>query len=230
MRAFARVCQGVMPENFQDKTPRRQARGKERMAQLLRAAGEVFADVGYENATTNAIAAKAGVSPGTLYQFFPNKEAMAEALAADYASRNAAIHESVFDLNVLEMPLRELIDRLVDPFLEFRRNAPGFQALFTGAVVSRELAERSQVLHQQMKQRIARIIHVRSPHLNAEAIQTSAETSVQIVKAMLPLALDGPAKQRKIGERELKLVLERYLAPLDRADPGQSGKVRTAHR
>jgi Tfp pilus assembly protein PilP len=39
---------------------------------------------------------------------------------------------------------------------------------------------------------------------------------VQIVKAMLLLALDGSAKQREVGERELKLVLERYLAPLDR--------------
>ena len=188
------------------------------MAELLRAAGEVLADVGYENATTNAIAAKAGVSPGTLYQFFPNKQAIAEALAADYASKNEAVHESAFSLNVSEIPLHELIDRMTSPFLEFRRNAPGFQALFTGAVVSRELAERSQVLHHQMKQRIARTIQVRSPHLSVDTIQTAAETSVQIVKAMLPLALDGSAKQREVGERELKLVLERYLAPLDRVE------------
>ena len=140
-----------MPRNSQTEAPRRQARGQKRIAQLLRAAGEIFAETGYENATTNAIAARAGVSPGTLYQFFPNKQAMAEALANEYARQNQALHERVFDVSAASMPLRELIDRLVSPFLEFRRNAPGFEALFIGSVVSRELAERSQMLHLQLK-------------------------------------------------------------------------------
>jgi hypothetical protein len=58
---------------------------------------------------------------------------------------------------------------------------------------------------------------LRNPHLQDEAIQTAAETSVQIVKAMLPLAVEGTSRQREIGRRELKLVLERYLAPLDKS-------------
>jgi AcrR family transcriptional regulator len=215
-----------MPKNSQVETPHRQARGKKRMAQLLRAAGEVFAEAGYENATTNAIAAKAGVSPGTLYQFFSNKLAMAEALANEYAAKNRAVHESVFDLNVATMPLRDLIDRLVDPFLEFRRNAPGFEALFVGSVVSRELADRIQGLHGQMKGRIARLIETRLPHISSEVVQTYAETSVQIVKGLLPLALNGDTKQRKVGERELKLVLERYLAPLDQFESKAERKSR----
>ncbi len=235
IRAYTRICQEAMSEKSQDKTPRRQERGKKRMSELLRAAGEVFADVGYENATTNAIAAKAGVSPGTLYQFFPNKQAVAEALAIDYAAKNRELHETVFDAHsattlLREITLRELIDRLLDPFLQFRRNAPGFHALFTGAVVSRELAQRSQVLHEQMKQRIAHIIFSRNPNLQTEAVQTAAETSVQIVKGMLPLALDGTVKQRQIGERELKLVLERYLAPLDSVSPAATGSVQPRSR
>ena len=196
------------------------------MAEILRAAGQVFADVGYEKATTNAIAARAGVSPGTLYQFFANKQAIAEALANAYAAKNQALRE-VFDLSAAEMPLRDLIDRLVDPFLEFRRSTPGFETLLVGSVVSRELAERIQALSQQMKQRIAHLIQMRAPHLSAKRIQTAAETSLQIVKAMLPLALDGSAKQRKVGERELKLVLERYLAPLDRVESTSANTPRT---
>jgi len=188
------------------------------MAALLRAAGQVFAEVGYENTTTNAIAARAGVSPGTLYQFFSNKQAIAEALANEYAAKNQALHESVFDLSAAGLPLHDLIDRLVGPFLEFRRNAPGFDTLFVGSVVSRELAGRIHALHQQMQQRIANLIRMRAPHLTAKSVQRAAETAVQIVKGMLPLALDGSPKQRKVGERELKLVLERYLAPLDRVE------------
>ena len=200
------------------------------MAELLRAAGQVFADVGYENATTNAIAAKAGVSPGTLYQFFPNKQAIAEALANAYAAKNQAVHEGVFDLNAAEVPLRDLIDRLVSPFLEFRRNAPGFDALFVGSVVSRELAKRIQAFQLQMMQRIAHVIQIRAPHLSTKMIQIAAETSVQIVKGMLPLALDGSAKQREVGEQELKLVLERYLAPLERVESTSAQTPRAVRR
>jgi AcrR family transcriptional regulator len=208
-----------MRKNAEEKQTRRQARGQKRIAELLHAAGEVFAEVGYEQATTNAIAARAHCSPGSLYQFFPNKQAIAEALAREYAARNQAVHEGAFTANVVHMPLEELIDRMVDPFLEFRRNAPGFDALFTGSVVSRELASRIQVLHEQLKQRVARVVVARGPNLDAETVQRSSETIVQIVKAMMPLALSGSAKQRESGARELKLVLVRYLEPLDRERP-----------
>lgn len=60
---------------------RRQRRGEQRMETLLRAAEVVFAEVGYNRATTNLIAARASVSPGTLYQFYRNKEALAEAFS-----------------------------------------------------------------------------------------------------------------------------------------------------
>ena len=194
------------------------------MAELLRAAGQVFADVGYENATTNAIAARAGVSPGTLYQFFPNKQAIAEALANAYAAKNQAL-ESVFNLSAAEVPLHDLIDRLVDPFLEFRRNAPGFETLFVGSVVSRELAESIQTVQQQMKQRIADIIQMRAPHLSAKMLQTSAETALQIVKGLLPLALDGSVKQREVGEQLHSLVCDLVARESQILKVGQSFDV-----
>jgi AcrR family transcriptional regulator len=137
-------------------------RGQKRIAQLLRAAGEVFEESGFENATTNAIAARAGVSPGTLYQFFPNKSAIAEALAAQYAELNRDTSERALTIDPGTAPLPELIDRMVDPFLEFRRNAPGFQALFTGSVVSPELATRIQTLHEGLMHRIVQFIRLRA--------------------------------------------------------------------
>ena len=48
-----------------------------------------FNRLGYHQTTTNVIATEAGVSPATLYQFFPNKEAIASALASMYAREMA---------------------------------------------------------------------------------------------------------------------------------------------
>ena len=64
---------------------KRNVRGERRVASLLDAAARVFGELGYHAATTNAIAAEAKVSPATLYQFFPNKEAIADALVTRYA-------------------------------------------------------------------------------------------------------------------------------------------------
>jgi AcrR family transcriptional regulator len=68
---------------------KRNARGEQRQQALLCAAAAVFGRLGYHETTTNAIATEAGVSPATLYQFFPNKEAIASALASMYAREMA---------------------------------------------------------------------------------------------------------------------------------------------
>uniref|UniRef100_UPI00056AEC4A helix-turn-helix domain-containing protein n=2 Tax=Streptomyces TaxID=1883 RepID=UPI00056AEC4A len=72
--------------------PRRQARGERRIAQLLDAAASVFCRTGYAAASTNAIAREAEVSPGTLYQFFPNKEAIAIHLGDELLRRARDMH------------------------------------------------------------------------------------------------------------------------------------------
>lgn len=111
---------------------RRLARGEKRIAQLLDAAAEEFAEVGYESATTNSIAARAGASPGTLYQFFPNKEAMARALAERCAAQLRAVFGFLRDPALDGMPIGELVDRMVDPMLAFSQASPAFRPLFAG--------------------------------------------------------------------------------------------------
>ena len=78
----------------------RQERGRRRIEGILEAAARVFAEVGYEAATTNAIAREARTSIGSLYQFFPNKGAVLEALAApggaeDDRTREQRYHDAL---------------------------------------------------------------------------------------------------------------------------------------
>jgi AcrR family transcriptional regulator len=87
MQVFACIlafCENRLVAVF-DPNRKRNARGELRRQNLLRAAAAVFGRLGYHETTTNAIAREAGVSPATLYQFVPNKEALASALASMYA-------------------------------------------------------------------------------------------------------------------------------------------------
>ena len=79
------------------------------MASLLDAAGRVFGDLGYHAATTNAIAAEGKVSPATLYQFFPNKDAIADALVTRYAMDLAKEVRAADIQELVAAPLQEAI-------------------------------------------------------------------------------------------------------------------------
>ncbi|MGH9437803.1 MAG: TetR family transcriptional regulator, partial [Terriglobia bacterium] len=96
--------------------PRRipqQQRGQRRVAGLLRAAASVIAEAGYERATMCGIARRARASIGSLYQFFPNKESVAEALRARYGKEIEKLWTELA-LEAKVLTVEELVCRLVD--------------------------------------------------------------------------------------------------------------------
>src|ERR1700684_4433432 len=98
--------------------PKRQ-RGKQRVAELLAAGAEVFAEKGYAAATMTEIAARAGAPIGSLYQFFPSKEALAGSLVQSYVGLLAA------DLDALEVHARDIgTEALVQGLFSVLRGHP----------------------------------------------------------------------------------------------------------
>lgn len=83
----------MVPRKQQDApqtNPRKLPRQKRALAKidaLLDAAAAVLIDTGYDRASTNSIAKRAGVSIGTLYQYFPTKEAVVLALAERHSDQ-----------------------------------------------------------------------------------------------------------------------------------------------
>jgi AcrR family transcriptional regulator len=68
------------------RAPQRQ-RGRLRVAAILEAGAAAFREKGYDAVTMTEIAARSGTTFGSLYRFFPSKEALANALLAQYAQR-----------------------------------------------------------------------------------------------------------------------------------------------
>jgi AcrR family transcriptional regulator len=192
---------------------RRQARGERRIELLLDVAAQVFAEVGFEAATTNAIAARAGMSPGSLYQFFPNKDAIAEALADRFVDRLRAT-EAIFGPEIEYLPLDELIDHVVDPLVSFHVDHPGFQALFSGSIVSPRLAAATQGFLQAVVRRTEAMFAVRAPGLSTERRDRCARVSVELIRALLPLVVAADPAERDAMVIELKAAQRGYLAPI----------------
>lgn len=109
-------------------TPRKlpqQDRSKVTVEAILTATARILTSEGYDKATTNRIAELAGVSIGSLYQYFPSKEALVTSLAENHANTMMEIVESklkdLFNAPI-EVVIRELVRasitaHCVDPML-----------------------------------------------------------------------------------------------------------------
>jgi AcrR family transcriptional regulator len=195
---------------------RRQARGERRIAEILDAALELFAEVGYEAASTNRIAARAGISPGSLYQFFANKEAIAEALSARIAERMGAAHAAAFDrADVADLPLDDLLDRILDPLIAFSLANPGAKALLAGPDAPAPLAAATRPLQDALLGRVAAVIGARAPGLPEVERNRAALVAMQIVRAMTGAITAAAGAERAALVGELKRVLNAYLATLE---------------
>lgn len=192
--------------------PKRQERGKRRMASILDASSQVFAEVGYDAATTNRIAAQAGISPGSLYQFFPNKQAIAEALVARFVEELHAVHATALDPELGRLPLPDMIDRVVDRLVAFHVANPAAKALLAGADLSAELATTTESLQAAMCDGVEDLIAPVTPRLSPAERARAAEVCVQIVKAIMPMVVAARRAERGAVVTELKRALVGYLS------------------
>ncbi|MCX4582051.1 TetR family transcriptional regulator [Streptomyces sp. NBC_01481] len=196
------------------KPRRRQARGERRIAQLLDAAASVFCTSGYTAASTNAIAREAGVSPGTLYQFFPNKEAIAVELGGRLLERWRDSHGAALTAANLDLPLDQLLDAVLDPLFAFNHENPAFAVLVHGPDVPGQITQEFDALHAVLLTRIEEIVASFLPDAPPAELSLIATMIFAIFKAGLDLVLAHEGEERQAYIDEIKKVLFRYLAPI----------------
>ncbi|MET7618123.1 TetR family transcriptional regulator [Streptomyces sp. NPDC005408] len=196
------------------KPRRRQARGERRIAQLLDAAASVFCSTGYTAASTNAIAREAGVSPGTLYQFFPNKEAIAVELGGRLLERWRESHGAALTEANLDLPLDRLLDAVLDPLFAFNHENPAFAVLVHGPDVPGQITVEFNALHAVLLTRIEEIIASFLPDAPPAERTRIATMIFAVFKAGLDLALAHEGEERQAYIDEIKKVMFRYLAPV----------------
>ena len=184
------------------------------MASLLDAAGRVFGEVGYHAATTNAIAAEGKVSPATLYQFFPNKEAIADALVARYAM-DLAKEERAADIQELaSAPLEEAIRQLTGVVIECHRKHPAFRTLYAEAPLSKGTLEQKHLLSQTFIDHLSEVLRARNPRLDKQEAPWSAEIVLTALIGFLPAIARRKASARSRTIDALNQMLVRYLEPV----------------
>ena len=208
-----------MGENRERRRARRQPRGLLRKDEILAAAGTLFAEVGYDKATTNLIAAQAGVSPGSLYQFFPNKEAIAHAYAAAATAQLQRVYDTILSPEVIALPLPTFLDEFIDALVAFNRAFPGYLALSVASTISSPLGLALADLRRGIMGRLDALFEARWPAMPSKERRLRGLVSYRLFLALLPLALEGPEDDREAVVGEMKAVLFRYWEPSTGGEP-----------
>jgi Transcriptional regulator len=205
-----------MDQQKEARPVQRRARGLQRIASILDAAETVFARMSYEEATTNHIAAEASISPGSLYQFFSNKEEIAQALATRYTEELEQAYDTVFSVEAVALPFSLWLDHILDTLLAFHFAHPAFLILLN-TPVSSDVTNLTGALPQELQSRFEKGFERRAPTLDPAQRHLSATLSVEFFKAALLLILqveEDQEDQRRLIVGELKTALRRYLEPL----------------
>ena len=192
-----------------------QERSRARVERILDAAARVFAEVGYEAATTEAIAARAGTSIGSLYQFFPNKQALFVAIGQTYLDESQALFDELI-ARPLDRPWDELIGDAIDAFRELDRRSVAFSAVWMNLHQSREFFARGEAMNAAMASRVAAVIQLFAPEIPETKVKLVATVVVELISSMLFLALRRKEPLSSEIVAETKLVVKRYLEPYTR--------------
>src|SRR3954449_2194931 len=105
-----------------------QRRSVERVQRMLDAAQQLVAEVGYDALTTTLIAERADVSIGSLYQFFPDKQAVVRAVALRNLERfSERLREMVAGQQFEDW--WDVVSAVIDEYVAMHHEVPGFRTI-----------------------------------------------------------------------------------------------------
>jgi AcrR family transcriptional regulator len=179
---------------------------------ILQAAAQVLVAHGYESTTTEAIAHRAGVSIGTLYQYFPNKESIVGSLVNQHVDEILATMESALvqyaDASV-EIALRAIIHASI----EAHRINPALHKVLSEQVPRKKDLRHAFDVMSKLQSMLEEFVRRRIPSLSRSRIRMIAFIMEGSVEALTHRAVLEAPEWLRSGELELEAtrLLTSYL-------------------
>lgn len=187
-----------------------QQRSAKRVEQMLEACAALIDELGYDGVTTTLIAERAGVAVGSLYQFFPDKRAVVQALT----KRNLDHFTTEIDRRLDWAHLEHWwdgVDEIIDIYVEMYRTVPGFARVRFGDVIDLRFIEDERDNNTVIAEKLAGLIAAKTK-LPVDSLFRQITIANDIGDAILALAF----RRKLFGEQEMideaKRVVRSYLA------------------
>ncbi len=193
------------------KVPQQQ-RSREMVERILTAGRDVVLRDGYDAASTNRIAAEAGVSPGSLYQYFPDKEAVLSAIVDRYvddvSKRVTAALADRFDETGPQM-VRATLNALLDALEENTE----LLRVVADELPRKENSARASALEQRITDLLSAYLAARRPLMRRDLTpSTAAWIAVRAIENLaVRYVLEQPPIDRETFVGELERLMTAYL-------------------
>ena len=190
----------------------RQERSEATVSAALEAAAREFASAGYEATTTNGIAAAAGISVGSLYQYFPSKEAIAVELARRFRAERLAFIRTQLDA-VGAKPVESVVRALFASFLKAEGIQPALYRVLIEEVM-RTTSGRQELrgYEEKLEALVADALRRVQPPPAIEDVDLAAFMLVRLVLALVhSAAADRPRFNTPALLNELTRLVVAYL-------------------
>jgi AcrR family transcriptional regulator len=193
------------------KTPR-QARSEATVEAILAATARILEKVGFERASTNAIARAAGVSIGSLYQYFPSKDALVAALLERHVSLLIALARSAFD-QLVEEPVPAAVRRIVELLFELYANEPRLYAVFVAELPRVGRLKRIADLEREQTELVRAYLEAHRDEVVPKDLELAAFLVVQTLMALTHGIIAQHPERLRDPElaREVSAVVTCYL-------------------
>lgn len=191
--------------------PPTQARSRARVANILKAAGALLGEVGYDGLSTNLIAERADVPVGSIYQFFQGKDDIVAALVEQFQDRILRLAGEQLDAASAMQDRRAFIAKLVDGIAGIQAEASAFVCVFFGSQSHPRFDGLARDLRRTLTRHLDRVFAEAFPRLPKDDRSRMLAAWSDITGAMIAnLDRSKPGERGKLLE-ELKTVLAAYL-------------------
>lgn len=207
---------------YRRKMPK-QARSKVTVDVLLRATAQVLKRVGFAKTTTNRVAEAAGVSIGTVYQYFPSKEALVAAVIDRHQDEISTIVKKKWhEVNAESVP--EATAKMVEVAILAHGIDPELHRVLEEQVPRVGRLKRLEQMQDEWLQTLRHVYRSRRGELRVRDTDLAALVVVHVVEALSHAVVRSHPEYLRGNRmaRELTELLVRYLAP----PPAASGTRR----
>ena len=196
-----------------------QKRSQATVQALLDATARVLTREGYDRASTNRIAATAGVSVGSLYQYFPNKEALVAALVARHNREMLDLLREALK-EVASLDLATAIAKLVRAAVDAHRVDPALHRVFDEQVPRMGQLAKIEALQGETFRLVKSYLEGRRDEISVRDLDSATSILVTTVEALTHQFVihrpDAPARDRDRFIDEVTRLAMGYLMPARR--------------
>ncbi|MDF1504221.1 TetR/AcrR family transcriptional regulator [Roseisolibacter sp. H3M3-2] len=190
----------------------RQERGRRRVDEILDAAEGLVAEVGPAAASIQEIARRAGASVGSIYHFFPTKDALFEGVRARFEEEVGGIAATMLATadEWARLDLATFVDRSLAPFIELTERRPAIFLLSVNAAGQR--VPKDAAVDAAMREATLATFARRYPDVPAAELSLRVDVTRGLGDGLVALMLHADAGGRRRLLEELRRAIHGYLA------------------